>query len=84
EAKISEISQKSGSLRFVLVNFDMEKVSALYGQDDYKLRLKVEPGVKPTISLRLRSSKRVIEQARQFVRDYKALEAPEEEKSSQN
>ncbi|MEG2382606.1 MAG: transcription-repair coupling factor [Oscillospiraceae bacterium] len=74
EAGISEISQKSGMLRFVLTDFNMEKVSAMYGQPDYKGRVKVEAGTKPCVSLRLRSTKRIIEQARQFVADYKALE----------
>lgn len=72
EAGISEISQKSGVLRFTLAEFNMEKVSALYEQPEYKGRVKVEAGAKPCISLRLRSGKRIIETARKFVADYKA------------
>jgi len=69
---ISEISQKAGFLRFTLAEFDMDRVSALYGHPDYKGRVKVEAGTKPCISLRLRSGKRIIETARKFVADYKA------------
>ena len=71
-AQIREISQKAGVLRFTLAEFDMAKVSALYGQAEYKNRLKVEAGTIPRISLKLGSGKRIIETARQFVRDYKA------------
>ena len=72
EAGITEISQKGGYLRFALQSFDMERVSALYGQSEYKGRVKVEASAKPCLSLRLRSNKRIIDAARAFVRDYKA------------
>ncbi len=78
EAGISEISQKSGFLYFVLADFSMEKVSVLYEQSEYKGRVKVEPGAKPRISLRLRSGKRIIETARKFVADYIAAGAQNE------
>lgn len=74
EAQISEISQKAGFLRFVLADFDMAKVSTLYGQSEYKGRVKVEAGTKPCISLRLNSNRRIIETARKFVADYKSAE----------
>ena len=74
EAGISEISQKAGVLRFTLGDFDMSKVSALYGQSEYKGRIKVEAGTKPCIGLHLRSGKRIIETARKFVADYKAAQ----------
>lgn len=74
QAGITEISQKSGMLRFGIAEFNMEKVSALYGQNEYKGRLKVEAGSKPCLSLRLSSGKRVIETARQFVAHYIAAE----------
>ena len=80
EVGISEISQKSGVLRFTLIDFNMAKVSSLYGQSEYKGRIKVEAGTKPCISLRLRSGKRIIETARKFVADYKAAEAEGAEK----
>lgn len=80
QAGITEISQKSGVLRFGLSDFDMARVSALYGQSEYKGRLKVEAGVKPCLSLRLRTGKRVIEAARQFIADYAAAEGAPKEK----
>jgi len=74
EAGISEISQKSGVLLFTLSNFDMQVVSALCAQPDYKGRVRVEAGAKPCVSLRLRSGKRIIETARKFVADYSAAQ----------
>jgi len=76
-AGIADISQKSGFIRFVLTEFDMERVSELYAQAKYKGRVKVEAGNKPTLSLKLQSSKRIIETAREFVADWKATEREE-------
>ena len=73
-AGIADISQKSGFVRFVLTEFDMARVSELYAQAKYKGRVKVEAGNKPTLSLKLQSSKRIIETAREFVADWKATE----------
>ncbi len=73
-ARITEISQKAGMLRFTFADFDMAKVSALYGQPQYKNRIKVEAGSKPCVSLKLTSGKGVIEAARRFVRDFKAAD----------
>ena len=70
EAGVSEIAQKGGMLRFTLADFNMEQVSAMYAQTEYKGRLKVEAGAKPCISLRLRSGKRVVDTARKFIADY--------------
>ena len=69
-AGITDISQKGGFLQFVVAEFDMGKVSALYGQTEFKGRVKVEAGRKPCLSLRLTSRRRVIEQAREFVAAY--------------
>jgi len=66
-AGISDISQKAGALRFVLTDFDMARVSALYATPVYKGRLKVEAGSKPCVSLRLVSKRRILEEARAFV-----------------
>ena len=74
-AAITDVSQKGGMLRFTLGDFDMAKVSAMYAQPEYKGRLKVEAGTKPCVSLNLRSGKRVVETARKFVADYRALTA---------
>ena len=78
DAGVAEITQKGGTLRFTLGEFDMQKVSALYAQPEYKGRLKVEAGQKPCISLHLRSGKRVVETARKFIADYRAAEAAEQ------
>jgi transcription-repair coupling factor (superfamily II helicase) len=66
-AGITDISQKSGFLRFTLADFDMERISALYAQSEYKGRVKVEAGAKPCLSLKLKSGKHVVETARAFV-----------------
>ena len=73
-AGIADISQKSGFVKFVLTEFDMQRVSELYAQPKYKGRMKVEAGNKPCLSLKLLSGKRVIESAREFVADWKATE----------
>ena len=72
-AGIADISQKSGFLRFALAEFDMAQVSALYAQPQFRGLVKVEAGKeKPCLSLKLRSGKRVIETAREFVAAYAA------------
>ncbi len=69
-AGITDISQKKGCLRFTLREFDMGKVSALYGTEQYKSRLRVEAGSKPCLSLKIRTKTQVIDEARRFVRDW--------------
>lgn len=69
-AGVSEIAQKGGMLLFTLAVFNMERVSALYAQTEYKGRVKVEAGTRPCVSLHLRSGKRVVETARKFIADY--------------
>ena len=66
-AGIRDISQKSGKLIFVLEDFDMEKISLLYAQPEYKGRLKVEAGSVPRVSLRLLPRSRQLDEARKFV-----------------
>jgi transcription-repair coupling factor (superfamily II helicase) len=66
---ISEISQKAGWLRLKLDDFDFNRVSALYNQPDYKGRIKIEAGVAPMITLKLKSAD-VISEATKFVRAY--------------
>lgn len=72
EAGITEVVQKGGALRFVFREFDFERVSALYARSPWKGLVKVEAGGKPAVAVRLRSSRRVLEQAREFIRDYRA------------
>ena len=64
---VTDISQKNGCLKFLLAQFDMQKVSALYARPEFKGRLKVDAGAKPGIILRLKTRTHVIEQARAFV-----------------
>lgn len=64
---VTDISQKNGCLKFLLAEFDMQKVSLLYARPEFKGRLKVDAGAKPGVILRLKSRDHVIEQARAFV-----------------
>jgi transcription-repair coupling factor (superfamily II helicase) len=73
KAGITDISQKQGSLRFTVSDFDMAKVSALYAMPEYKGRLKVEAGSKPCLSLKINSKGRVIDEARKFTADWRAV-----------
>ena len=41
---VTDISQKNGCLKFLLAQFDMQKVSALYARPEFKGRLKVDGG----------------------------------------
>ena len=66
KAGITDIIQKQGELRFTLKEFDMEKVSELYARPEYKGKLRVEAGSKPCLSLKIRSKKNVIDEAREF------------------
>jgi len=70
-AGIPEISQKNGWLRFKIDDFNMEQVSALYARSEYKGRVKIEAGMVPMISLKIKSN-RVIDEATRFVRDFAA------------
>ena len=66
KAGITDIVQKQGELRFTLKEFDMEKVSELYARPEYTGKLRVEAGSKPCLSLKIRSKKNVINEAREF------------------
>ncbi len=68
-AGICEISQKAGSVRFKLIDFDMAQVSALYEKPNFKGRIKIEAGAEPVISLKIKSSD-VLREAAEFVRAY--------------
>ena len=64
ECGISEITQKSGKLRFKIANFDMGIISALYARTDFKGRVRVEAGQDPVISLTLRTKDTLTEAER--------------------
>jgi len=70
KAGITDISQKQGSLRFTVKDFNMEKVSELYSRPEYTGRLRVEAGSKPCLSLKVKAKNRVIDEARRFVSDW--------------
>ena len=74
KAGITDISQKQGTLRFTVEDFNMEKVSALYLRPEYKGRLRVDAGTKPCLVLRIQSKARVIDEARRFVADWGSAE----------
>ncbi|MCD8117775.1 MAG: transcription-repair coupling factor [Oscillospiraceae bacterium] len=71
-AGISDISQKGGVVRFDFALFDFERISALYSRPEWKGRIKVEAGSKPAVSLKLKSGRRILEEARAFVGEYKS------------
>ena len=73
-AGITDISQKQGRLRFVLREFSMEKVSALYASQPWHNRLRVEAGTKPCVSLAIVSKAHVIDEARAFVCAWEAAD----------
>ncbi|MCD7769199.1 MAG: transcription-repair coupling factor, partial [Oscillospiraceae bacterium] len=71
-AGISDISQKGGVVRFDFALFDFERISALYSRPEWRGRIKVEAGSKPAVSLKLKSGRRILEEARAFVGEYKS------------
>lgn len=73
KAGITDISQKGGAVRFTFAAFDFAAVSGLYAQPEWTGRVKVEAGGKPTVAVKLLSKRRILEEARQFVRDYVRL-----------
>ena len=77
QAGVTDISQKQGSLRFTLREFDMARVSALYAMTAYQGRLKVEAGSKPCLSLKILSRSHVIDEARRFVKDWNSMKEGE-------
>ncbi len=76
QAGITDIAQKGGFIRFVFAEFDFESVSALYARPAWQGRVKVEAGGKPAVALKLLSKRRILEEARAFVREYGELHGP--------
>ena len=73
QAGLTDIVQKGGALRFSFRDFDFERISALYAKEPWKGRVKVEAGTAPAVAVKLMSKRRILEEARAFVRDYAAL-----------
>ena len=67
KAGITDISQKQGSIRFTVKDFNMEKVSAIYEKPEFRRRLKIEAGKTPCVSLKILSKTHVIDEARAFI-----------------
>ncbi len=72
-AGITEIAQKGGALRFVFGDFDFGRIQTLYSRPAWKGRVKIEAGGKPAVAVRLRSGRRILEEARAFIGDYTSL-----------
>ncbi|MCF0120593.1 MAG: transcription-repair coupling factor, partial [Oscillospiraceae bacterium] len=72
DAGVVEVTQKSGFLRLKLSDFDFALVSKLYNLPEYRGRVKIEAGTAPVIALKLKS-KRPLDEAVRFVRDYKKI-----------
>ncbi|MEL4107119.1 transcription-repair coupling factor [Oscillospiraceae bacterium WX1] len=72
---VTEITQKSGWLRFRLDDFDMNRISALYSRPEYKGRVKIEAGLVPIIALKQRAAN-VVDEATVFIRAYGAAAGP--------
>ena len=77
-AGITDISQKGGAVRFSFADFDFRAVSALYAREAWKGRVKVEAGGKPAVAVKLISKRRILDEARAFVREYAALKGDTE------
>lgn len=74
---ILDITQKEGILYFTLRDFDLSQVSALYAQEEYKGRIRVEAGSKPKLSLRLKKQRSPLAEAQRFVRNWAAVRSEE-------
>lgn len=67
---ITEISQKSGWVHFTLSEFDMERISEVYGLPEFKGRVKIMAGDIPVIRLKIRGGERETEEAMRFLTAY--------------
>ena len=74
---ISEIDQKGGNLNFYLAEFDLQRLSALCGQQKYRGRLLFSAGEKPYLALRLKKGEDALKFGRRLMEDYAAT-APSE------
>ena len=82
-AGISDISQKGNMLYFKVENFDMETLSALYAQKEFKNRVKLEAGREPRLGLKLRPGARPIPEARALVEAWNKLQKPAAEPAAE-
>ena len=71
KAGISDIQQKNSMMYFTLVDFDMERLSALYARPEFKGRVKLDAG-RPRLGLKLRPGSRPLVEARALVNAWQA------------
>ena len=76
KAGISDISQKGNMLYFKVENFDMETLSALYAQKEFKNRVRLEAGREPRLGLKLKPGARPIPEARALIAAWQKLQKP--------
>ena len=69
---VAEISQKNGSLLFAAPKFDLRRVGALCGLEQYKNRLLFSAGEKPYLALRLRKGDDTLRCAEKLISDFEA------------
>lgn len=74
---ISQIDQKGANLNFYLDQFDLQRVSALCGLEEYRSRLLFSAGERPYLALRLKKGEDALKFGRKLVEDY-AKTAPAE------
>ena len=72
KAGISDISQKGNMLYFVVEDFAMERLSALYERPECRGRVRLEAGRSPRLGLRLRTGEKPIGAARMLVKAWAA------------
>ena len=75
---IGQIDQKGIRLNLYLARFDLQRVSALCGQERYGGRLLFSAGEKPYLSLKLKRGEAALKAAQKLVEDY-GKTAPAEE-----
>ena len=75
---IGQIDQKGIRLNLYLARFDLQRVSALCGQERYGGRLLFSAGEKPYLSLKLKRGEDALKAAQKLVEDY-GKTAPAEE-----
>ena len=60
-------------LIFKLSDFNMEIISGLYAQPQFRGRVKVEAGADPAVSVKIRYPQEVLDEAFDFVRAYRKM-----------
>ena len=77
QAGISDIVQKGNHLNFLLRTLDLQRVSSLCAQAQYRGKLLFSAGEKPYLSLRLKQGENVLKLAQKLVNEYGEIEKSE-------